>query len=112
MTNKDKLDALISASLLEEEPLPPTLQATVIRTIRSSTNREKAEWHMPWWLPSTIGGAQTAAFIAAVKLLMPDSLFAYVSMLAGAGLIACAVVLSIIARKRWRGKEREHICGG
>jgi hypothetical protein len=97
----EKLDALIRSSLAQEETVPAALQADLIKQIRN----QKTGRIMPWWLPAAIGGMQTAAFVAGVNLLLPDSLFSYLTTLAGAFLILCAGVLSVLAHKKWKESE-------
>ena len=108
MVNEDKLDTLIRTSLSEEETPPLALQEELIKKI----HQHKPGWNMPWWLPATVGGMQTAAIVTGVNLVLPNSLFSYLAMLAGVCLILCAGVLSLLAHKKWMRKEREYLCGG
>lgn len=107
MTDKDKLDVLIHTSLSEEETPPPALQAALIQKIRT----HKSGWDMPWWLPATLGGMQTATFVVGANLVLPNSLFSYLAVPAGACLILCSGILSILAHKKWTRKEGEYLCG-
>ncbi len=96
----EKLNALIRSSLSEQEAVPAALQANLINQIR---NRNTAR-AMPWWLPAAVGAMQTAAFVAGINLIAPDSLFAYLAVAAGTCLILFSGILSVLAHKKW--KER------
>jgi len=107
MSENDKLDRLIRTSLAEEEMPPPDLQAALIQSISG----HPSGWRMPWWLPGTIGAMQTVAWVAGVQLLLPYSLFSYLVMWMGAGLIVGAGILSLWAKRKWTRKESDYLCG-
>lgn len=104
MTDKpfleDEVDEQIRSSLLTKETPHPAIQAALIHKIHS----QESNINIPWWMFAVIGGMQTAAFVAVICFLLPGSLFSYLAIIFGGGLILCASVLSGFVRKAWNEK--------